>query len=111
MNRNKLISLFVSNLATAVVHKILEKAIKNTEIIEKYNKEVRNSWEIAKKYREKINPIDKTLPVNDIGEIKSRIISKVKNELNLRIARGYTDIDISLVEKFVDDSLKELGIA
>lgn len=110
MNRNKLINLFISNLATAILHKILEKAIDKLEITEKYHKEVKNSWEIAKTYREKINPIDKTLPVHDIEEIRSKIIAKAKNELNIRISKGYTHIDISLVEGLVDECLKELGI-
>lgn len=110
MNRNKLITLFISNLTIAIVHKILEKAIENQDITEKYNKEIKNSWEIAKNYRNKINPIDKSLPIKDISEIKSKIIAKIKNELNLRIEKGYTNIDMSLVEKFVDESLKELGI-
>lgn len=48
MNRNKLLTLFVSNLSNAVVHKILENAIDIPEISERYNKEIINSWNIAK---------------------------------------------------------------
>ena len=110
MNRNRLLDLFVSNLATVVVHKVLERAIDQPEITERYYKEVKNSWEIAKNYGAKINPINKALPAHDIAELRTKIITKVKAELNLRIAKGYTNIDISLVEEFVDDSLKGLGV-
>lgn len=110
MNRNKLINLFISNLATAIVHKVLEKAIDKPEIAEFYHKEIKNSWEIAKNYREKINPADKILPPHDFPEIRKKIIAKVKAELNLRISKGYTGIDVSLIEGFVDDSLKEFGV-
>ncbi len=64
MNRNKLLNLFSSNLVNAVVHKVLEKSINKPEIINVYTKEIKNSFEIAKRYREKINPIDKVLPLN-----------------------------------------------
>lgn len=86
-NRNKLIELFISNLANAVIHQILEKAIDKHEIAEGYNKEVRNSWEIARKYREKINPVNKNLPDKDAGEITKKIINKIRSELNLRIKK------------------------
>jgi hypothetical protein len=110
MNRNKFLELLVSNLTNAVVHKILEKAIDKPEVAEKYIKEMKNSWEIAKNYREKINPIHKALPVHDICELRTKIITKVKAELNLRISKGYTNINLSLVEEFVDNYLKELKI-
>ena len=110
MNRNKLIDPFISNLANVIVHKILEKAINKPEIIGVYTKEVKNSLEIAKRYREKINPVNKTLPTHDTNNVRRKIINKVRAELNLRISRGYTNIDLSLVEKFVDSSLKELGV-
>jgi len=38
-NRNKLLELFISNIANAIIHKILEKAIDKPDISEKYNKE------------------------------------------------------------------------
>lgn len=110
MNRNKTLNLFVSNLANVIVHKILEKAIDRPEIASVYTKEVKNSLEIAKKYREKIHPLDRALPVESSKEIKEALVAKVKSELNSRIRRGYTNIDLSLVEKFVDASLKELGV-
>lgn len=111
MNRNKLIDLFVSNLATAIVHQILERAIADRqEISEKYNKEVKNSWEIAKRYREKVNPINKSLPGRDAEDIKMKVINRVKAELKLRIEKGYENINISLVEEFVEKSLQELKV-
>ena len=110
MNRNKLLTLFVSNLANVIVHRVLEKAIDKPEIAKVYTKEVQNSFEIAKRYREKINPTDKVLPQHDIEGLRQKIISRVKAELNLRITKGYKNINLSLVEGFVDDSLKELGV-
>lgn len=110
MNKNKLIEVFASNLANAVIHQILEKAIGITEIAKSYNKEVKNSWEIARGYREKINPINGNLPDKDSEEIKRKIANKVKSELKLRIDKGYENIDLSLVEEFVEKALKEMGI-
>lgn len=110
MNRNKLLNLFVSNLSNVIVHKILEKAIDKPEIALSYNKEVRNSMDIAKRYREKINPINKLLPISDAEEVRTSIIRRVKSELNIRIEKGYSNIDISLVELFTDKLLKELEV-
>lgn len=110
MNRNKLLSLFASNLSNVIVHRVLEKAINKPEIAKVYTKEVKNSFEIAKRYREKINPVDKILPSHDVSDLKEKMINKVKAELNIRIKRGYTNIELSLVEEFVNDYLKELKI-
>jgi len=110
MNRNKLIEVLISNLTNAVVHQILELAIDKQEISEVYNKEFKNSWEIAKRYREKINPVNKSLPARDIEEINRKVINRVKTELKLRIEKGYENIDISLVPEFVEKSLKELKV-
>lgn len=110
MNRNKLLDLFSSNLANAIVHEILEKAIDKREIAQKYRKELRNSFEIAKIYREKINPLGRSFPQHDISKLKKKIINRVKAELNSRIRKGYEDIDISLVEGIVDRNLKELKV-
>ena len=67
VNRSKLIDKFIGNLSNAIIHKILEKAIDDREIASKYEKELTTSFKIAKKYREKINPIDTPLPDKDIG--------------------------------------------
>jgi hypothetical protein len=109
-NRNQLIEAFVSNLSNAILHKILEKAIDKAEITEKYVKEVKNSWQIAKNYREKINPASRSLPFSDIEEIKRKIINNVNSELKLRIDKGYENIDLSLVEELIDKELKELRV-
>ncbi len=110
-NRNQLIEAFVSNLSNAIVHQILETAIDKQEISEKYVKEFKNSWQIAKSYREKINPTNKSLPFHDLEEIKVKITNNVTSELKLRIERGYENIDLSLVPEFVDRALKELGVS
>jgi len=109
MNRNKLIASFTANLTNAVLHKILEKAIDKSEIAEKYSKEIKNSWEITKEYRKKINPINAPLP--DKQEVKEKIIKKVKAELRLRIKKGYENIDFNLVEGFVEQALKEMLVS
>ena len=110
MNRNKVLSLFVSNLANVIVHKVLERAIDKPEVVSVYMKEVKNSLEIAKKYREKINPLDRVLPAEQAENIREAIVAKARAELNSRIKRGYTNINLSLIEGFVDASIKELGI-
>jgi predicted DNA binding CopG/RHH family protein len=107
-NRNKLIDLFISNLSNAVLHRILEKAISDIEIMQKYSKEIKNSWQIALNYREKINPIDMPLPNKDIEEIKRRASNRVKSDLLIRISKGYKNIDISLIDQFINNALKEL---
>ena len=110
MNRNKLIEVFISNLTNVIVHQILEMAIDRREISEVYNKEVKNSWEIARRYREKINPVDKALPDRDIEEIKRKVINKVKTELKLRINKGYENINLALVPELVEKSLRDMKV-
>lgn len=110
MNRNQFIDRFISNLSNAILHKILEKAIEQIEIAKRYNKEILNSWEIAKRYREKINPINPPLQEKDVLEIRRKITNRVKNELQIRISKGYKNIDINLVEDFVEKALKEQKI-
>lgn len=108
-NRNKLIDLFVGNLANAILHRILEKAIKQEEIAVKYQKEVRNSWEIAKDYREKINP-PSNLPIKDVSNIKEKLIRKVKSELSIRISKGYKNLNLDSVELEVENALREMKV-
>ena len=109
-NRNKIIDLFIGNLANAVIHKILEQAIEDEILRKYYDKELLNSMEIAKRYREKINPINKTLPEKDIEHIKSKIINKTNSELRLRIEKGYKNINIDLVESIVDKMLTDMKV-
>ena len=109
-NRNKLIDLFIGNISNSVVHKILEKAIDDRDIWQRYEKESITSWKIAKKYREKINPVYSSLPEKDIRYIKTKVINKVESELTLRISKGYENISLDLIEELVDKILKEINI-
>ncbi len=109
-NRDKLIGLFIGNLSNAILHKILANAIKDKEIIQRYDKEIKTSWEISKEYRAKINPAHDTLPPKDIKDIQRRITSKVRAELSIRISKGYENLDLNLVERSVDKALKEMKV-
>ena len=109
-NRNKLIDLFIGNISNCVIHRILEKAIDDKNISDRYDKESVNSFNIAKKYREKINPVNNALPDKDVNYIKSKIINKIKSELLLRISKNYKNINLDLIEPFVDEVLKECGV-
>ena len=109
-NRNQLIKLFIGNITNAVVHKILEKSITEQYLSSKYNKELLNSIEIAKNYRKKINPIDKDLSEDLKEEIKKIVISKVENEINLRKAKGYKNLEKIEIEKEVNNILLEMSI-
>ena len=109
-NRNKLIELFIGNISNAVLHKILEKAVTDTDIADRYNKEIKNSFEIAKQYRDKINPLIIPLPEKDVNYIKDKIIRKVKAELQIRISKGYKNINLDLVEQIMNELLKETKI-
>ena len=109
-NRNKLIDIFIGNLANAAVHKILEMAVIDDILRKYYDKEMLNSIEIAKRYREKINPVNRTLQEKDISHIKSKVINKVKSELMLRIEKGYKNINLELVEGIIDKMLVDMKI-
>lgn len=108
-NRNKLIDLFIGNLSNAILHRILEKAIKHEEIARKYQKEMRNSWEIAKAYREKINP-PISFPVKDLEYVKDKLIKRVSAELAIRISKGYQNLSLESVEIEVENALKEMKV-
>lgn len=110
-NRNKLIKLFIGNVSNLIVHKILESAINQLELIIKYQKESVNSLKIAKKYGEKINPVNTPLQERDINYIREKIIKRAKAELEKRISLGYENIDLNLIEKEVDKILKEAKIS
>lgn len=109
-NRNKLIELFIGNISNGIVHEILAKAIDDDNIRKHYSQELKVSLSIARKYRKKINPINTTLPDKDIDYIKDKIIKKVKSELELRISKGYKNIDIDLVEVTVKNMLKNVSV-
>lgn len=109
-NRNKLIELFIGNISNSIIHKILEKAVDDKDIADRYGKELTTSLEIAKKYRAKINPADMSLPGKDIEYIKNRLINKVKSELMVRISKGYSNINPDLAEELVDKALEEMKV-
>ncbi len=109
-NRKKIIELFVGNISNAIVHDILEKAIDDEEISNKYQKEINISFNKAKEYREKINPKYSPLPEKDIEHIKSQIRNKVISKLNQRISQKYENIDLNLIEELIDKSLRNTNI-
>ncbi len=57
-NKGKLARIFIGNIANAVVHEVLENAIDEESLRSYYCKEARNSFLLAKMYREKLNPAD-----------------------------------------------------
>lgn len=87
-NRNQLVDIFIGNLANAIVHTILENSIDKEELISKYRNEVLNSYDIAKRYRERINPINKPFPIKDLEYVKEKLKNRVNGELRLRIDKG-----------------------
>ncbi len=109
-SRNKLIDLFIGNIANAVVHKILEQAVDDEILREYYDKELLNSVEISRRYREKINPINRPLPEKDIEYIKSKVINKVNSELKLRVEKGYKNINLDLVNGIVDKMMTDMKV-
>ena len=100
-NRNKLIDLLIGNISNAAVHKILEEAVDEEVLRNHYDKELLNSLETAKRYREKINPVKGAIPEKDIKDIKNKVIKKVTNELQTRISKGYENINLDLIEATV----------
>ena len=109
-NRTKLIDLFIGNISNAVVHEILGKAIDNDDVRGYYSRELKVSFDKARSYRGKINPPNTALPDKDINYIKDKIIRKVKVELQLRISKGYDNINLSLVENMVKGVLKSMKV-
>ncbi|MEK6893684.1 MAG: hypothetical protein AABX07_05795 [Nanoarchaeota archaeon] len=109
-NRSKLIELFIGNISNAVVHDVLERAVGKELMAEKYRKELTTSFEIAKKYREKINPLNRPLSEKDTEYIRVKIVNKAKAELAIRISKGYKNIDLLLIELLVDKALRSTKI-
>ncbi len=110
-NRKKLIELFIGNISNYVVHRILENAIEKEEMADKYRKESITSFDIANKYREKINPIHSSFPEKNGLYMKDKIIKKVKAELQIRILKGYQNINLNMIEEEVNRILKDMGIS
>ncbi|MEK6829231.1 MAG: hypothetical protein AABY15_03825 [Nanoarchaeota archaeon] len=109
-NRKKLIELIIGTLSNAIMHEVLRMASKNKEIASYYKKEIENAINVSRKYREKINPRNRSLSARDIEYIRNKIINKVKVELVIRISKGYKNIDLSLIERLVDKVLKDTNI-
>jgi len=109
-NRNKLIDLFIGNISNAVLHKILEEAVEDDIIRKYYDKEFLNSIEISKRYIEKINPVKGPLPEKDIENIKNKVIVKVTNELQIRISKGYKNINLDLIEGTINKMLIDMSV-
>lgn len=109
-NRNQFIDILIGNLANAIVHTILEKSIDKPELISKYRNETINSYNISKRYREKINPINKSFPLKDLEYIKEKLSNRVRAELNLRITKGYQNINLNLIDIEIKKTLKELNL-
>ena len=102
--------LFVGNISNSAVHLILEKAIDEDNLRKHYDKEFSTSLNIAKSYREKINPKNTPFHGKEIKDIKDRIIKKVISELNLRISKGYENINLELIEITVNEILKKTRV-
>lgn len=107
-SRRKLLEVLASHLATAVVHRILEKAIDSPEIASRYRKETLNALEVAKKYRERLNPKMGALPEQEMELLRNRVVRKVKAALQVRISKGYTGIRYESIEDEVMDALSDL---
>ena len=103
-NANKNLRSVILNLHKYTAGRSIE------EIADKYRKEIVNSFQIAKKYREKINPRYNYLPDRDIEYIKNKIINRARAELRDRIDRGYTNINLGFIEEEVDKMLVELKV-
>lgn len=110
-NRNKLIELFIGNISNSIVHEILERAVSKEIVADKYRKELASSFEIACRYREKINPVNRPLPDKDVVYIKEKVVARVKSELTIRISKGYENIDLDIIELLIDNALKDVKIS
>ena len=108
-NRPDLIKRFVGVASNIIAHKILIKAELEEDLREYYNKEIKRDIDIALKYRDKINPVNRLLPQRDSKEIRDSILSKVKAELLKRVDKGY-NADMSKIDGEIDNFLKEQNV-
>lgn len=109
-NKWKIIDYIIGHLSNAVVHLILSSASPPEEILGKYKKEIKNSFDEAVRYMGLINPKDSSLTESDITYIKERIEKRVKNELLRRISQGYGNVNLHLIDSTIDNMLKQLNI-
>lgn len=90
--------------------KSLRKPLRKSNAKKYYDDELSNSIEIAKSYRERINPVNEPLPENDTAEIREKIINKAEAELKLRIAKGYENINLASVGEVTEKILADLKV-
>jgi len=109
-NRKKLIELFIGNISNAIAHEIILACVNEKEVASYYQEEVDNSMRISRAYREKINPVDRTFSKEDIEYIRNKISSRVMAELVSRVSKGYK-IDFTLIDAFVEKSLKDCAVS
>ena len=102
--------LLIGNLTNVVVHRVLEKSVKEEILRNHYDKESLVSLEVAKRYRDQINPIERALPDIDVKEIEEGIMKRARSELQLRISRGYQRIQLDTIKAILKQVLQELKI-
>lgn len=102
--------LLIGNLANVVVHKVLEEATKEEILRKRYDKESLISYEVAKRYREQINPLQRCLSPEDAGQIRKEVIRRAYQELQVRISKGYREVNLALVEPVLQKLMKELRV-
>ena len=105
-NRPDLIKRFIGVASNIIAHKILIKAELEEDLRNYYTKEIERDIDIALKYRNRINPVNRLLPQRDSKEIRGSILLKVKAELLKRIDKGY-NVDLTKIDEEIDNFLKE----
>jgi hypothetical protein len=109
-NKKKITQHLIGNPSNAIVHKILENVMKDLFISQKYEKEILNSFEVAKSYRSKLNPVDSGINKSEFERIKKDISVRVRKEIELRIAKGYKNLENIDIEKEVLDFMNKLKL-
>ena len=108
-NRPDLIKRFIGVASNIIAHKVLIKAELEEELRKYYTKEIERDIDIALKYRNKINPVNRLLPTKDSKEIRESILLKVKAELLKRMDKGY-NVNLSKIDEEIDNFLKEQNV-
>lgn len=84
--------------------------MENEILREHYDRESLSSFEVARRYREKINPVQRELPENDVDKIKEEVFKRAGKELRLRIDKGYEGVKLGLLGEILEKVLEELKI-
>jgi len=108
-NRPDLIKRFIGVASNIIAHKVLIKAELEEDLRKYYTKEIERDIDIALKYRNRINPVNRLLPKRDSKEIRDSIMLKVKAELLKRIDKGY-NVDLSKIDEEINNFLKEQNV-